>query len=151
MGDWRGHWHGFGPWTGSRDEFAKEGQRRPGRDPRDEQTRTFLANTMTPVETGHWLLRRDQATAERTWTDVADAATWMRRVHQANPADRSGGVLLTVDELVEQKAANLARGGDVVWGYYTPAFSYVSAAVVCCPSRFFPDIPCPLPPRTHRR
>ncbi|MDG4792395.1 hypothetical protein [Micromonospora sp. WMMD1082] len=149
MGDWNGHWHGFGPWTGPRSEFAKEGPRRPGAQPGDADTQIFLGNTMTPVETGHWLLRRNQAARERTWTDVADAGAWMKRVREANPADLSGGPLLMVEELVEQNCASLRLGSDAVWGYYTPVFSYVSFAVVCCPSRFFPDIACPLPPRTQ--
>ncbi|MBX7266184.1 hypothetical protein KIF24_09235 [Micromonospora sp. Llam7] len=149
MGNWAGHWHGFGPWTGSRSEFAKEGPRRPGADSGDAETQAFLANTMTPVETGHWLLRRSQAAAERTWTDVAGAAAWMSRVRAANPADQSGGTLLTVDELIDRKSASLTLGSDVAWGYYTPAFGYVSFAVVCCPSRSLPDIPCPSPPDTR--
>ncbi len=147
MDDWNGHWHGFGPWTGSRDDFAKEGQRRPGPDPDDEQTQVFLANTMTPVQLGHWLLRRHQAAADRTWADVAGAGTWMSRVREANPADTSGGALLTVDEKVARQCESLRLGSDMCWGYYTATFSYVSFAVVCCPNRLFPAIPCPLPPR----
>ncbi|QOC92789.1 hypothetical protein [Micromonospora craniellae] len=145
---WEGHWHGFGPWVGSRADFAKEGPRRPGADLGDAETQIFLANTMTPVLTGHWLLRRNQAAAERTWTDVADATAWMRQVREANPAAGFGGPLLTVQERIERQRTSLVLGSDVAWGYYTPAFSYVSFAAVCCPNRFLPGIVCPSPPRT---
>jgi hypothetical protein len=41
---------------------------------------------------------------------------------------------------------HLPIGADTVWTYYTQGGAFVSYEVICCPSRFHPDIPCPLPP-----
>ncbi|SCL22083.1 hypothetical protein [Micromonospora inyonensis] len=141
---WHGHWHGFGVWTGSREEYAKENLRRPGRDLGDEQTRAFLTNTMTPVQTGHALLRRGQASAERTWTDVEGPLAWIRKTWSANPP---GGDVLPLEKHIEYDRGYLSRGSDCSMGYYNAGLTFVSYSVVCCPNLFFPDIPCPLPPR----
>jgi hypothetical protein len=141
---WQGHWHGFGPWVGPRSDFAKEGLRRPGRDPTDADTQAFLANTMTPVATGLSLMRRDQAAAERTWTDVEDALAWLRLTWSANPP---GTIGLTLSEYIEYDRGYLSSGSDCCMGYYTSGYSFVSFSVVCCPNHFHPAIPCPLPPR----
>ena len=60
---WQGHWHGYGPWVGSRDAYGKESLRRPGTHPRVQATlRRMLAD-----ERGHlswvkeWLDRQTGA------------------------------------------------------------------------------------------
>lgn len=35
--------------------------------------------------TGHWLLRRDQTTVERTWTRAVGAVTWLQSAYEVNP------------------------------------------------------------------
>lgn len=140
MRDWDGHWHGFEPWVGPRDEF-KDHLRRPGKDPRDEQTVAFLSNSMTPLMLGHSLLRKSQVARDRTWTDVEAALDWYRKTWLRHPA---GGDMLPLDKTIEYGRGHLLRGSDVCAGYYTPGFSFVSFAIICCPNRFFPNIPCPL-------
>ena len=88
---WSGHWHGYGPWTGSRAEYGKEHLRRPGASPDDEQTRAFLAETLPPLMTGHALLRRNQAAPGRTWTTVRDAVDWLTNTYAGRPPGCSKG------------------------------------------------------------
>lgn len=135
------HWHGFGPWIGARSEYAKEGLRRPGPHSEDPQTKAFLTCAMTPVQLGHWLLRRHQASAELTWTDVEDAVRWIHETWTANPP---GGDVLPLSRTINTVREALRLGSDVTRGYYSPAYSFVSYSVICCPNRFHPDIPCPL-------
>lgn len=147
--NWSGHWHGYGPWTGSRHTYGQEGLRRPGAHPNDEQTRAFLASPLPPMQTGHWLMRRDQAEAHLTWTDAVDAVDWLKKTHGAHqPFDRADGSQAYTD--LGTKAAyaedDLPRGNDVVWVHYTKSTNLVSFAVVCCPHRFHSGIPCPLSP-----
>ncbi|MEV7655306.1 hypothetical protein AB0O39_14155 [Streptomyces anulatus] len=63
-----GHWHGYGPRTGSRDAYGQEALRRPGVGLNSEQTRAFVAATLPPLMTGRWLMRQNQTAADRTWT-----------------------------------------------------------------------------------
>lgn len=65
---WSGHWHGYGPWTGSRDAYGQEALRRPGVELNSEQTRAFVAATLPPLMTGRWLMRQNQTAADRIWT-----------------------------------------------------------------------------------
>lgn len=149
---WSGHWHGYGPWVGSRNTYGHEGLRRPGALPDDEQTRVFLASTMPPMQTGHWLMRRSQTTADRSWTDAADAVDWLTKTYGADqPFERENGEqsYVHLDVKVAQAEDDLPRGNDVVWVHYARSSSLVSFAVVCCPHRFHPRIPCPLPPPDH--
>ncbi|MFD3910908.1 hypothetical protein [Streptomyces sp. NPDC058603] len=145
---WSGHWHGYGPWTGSRDTYGQEGLRRPGAHPNDEQTRAFLASTMPPMQTGHWLMRRSQTSADRAWTDLADAVNWLKRTYGANlPVERedSKQAYIDLDTKADYAEGALSRGSDAVWVHYTKSSNLVSFSVVCCPHRFLPRIPCPLP------
>ncbi|MEU1969419.1 hypothetical protein ABZ541_29205 [Micromonospora sediminicola] len=140
---WAGHWHGFGPWAGPREEFAKEHLRRPSTDP--TQHREFLTNTMTPTQLGASLLRVQQASAERTWTDVDAALDWFATTWKSNPP---GGDVLTLEDRLAYSRDSLLRGSDICAGYYTPGFTFVSYSIVCCPNPvFFPDVSCPRPPR----
>lgn len=143
MDTFTGHYHGYGPWTGSREEFAKEALRRPGKHPQDEATQNFLRGSMTPVQLGHSLLRKDQTTRGRTWTDVADALDWLSKTYVGHPP--TGDELALETKLPHAEEA-LTLGSDVNWAYYTRG-QFVSFCVIACPNRFFPNIPCPLPPR----
>ncbi|MCZ7478860.1 hypothetical protein [Micromonospora sp. WMMC273] len=143
MEGWTGHWHGYGPWIGPAAEFAKEGPRRPSKDP--DQHRLFLANTMTPTQTGAWLLRPRQASRDRTWTDVDDALAWYEQVWRSNPP---GGDVLPIETALPLDRGHLLRGSDISAGYYNPSFLFVAFSIVCCPQPvFFPGVPCPMPPR----
>jgi hypothetical protein len=91
--NWTGHWHGYGPWTGTRDEYGKEHLRRPGPSPDDEMTRAFMAEALPPLMTGHALLRRHQTAPERTWTAAQDAVGWLTTMYADRPPfERSDGL-----------------------------------------------------------
>ncbi|WP_269853070.1 hypothetical protein [Streptomyces sp. RPT161] len=148
--NWQGHWHGYGPWIGSRDAYGNEGMRRPGRLASDEQTRSFLASDMPPMMNGHWLLRRSQTAADRTWTNPETAVAWLEKTYAENPPfERDDGRrAYTGRETKTEYAMDvLPRGVDVSWVYYLKSASLASFSVVCCPNHFHPEIPCPLPPR----
>ncbi|MBT2445043.1 hypothetical protein J7E93_34135 [Streptomyces sp. ISL-36] len=147
------HFHGYGPWIGSRDAYGAEGRRRPGLEPGDMQTREFLASSLPPMQVRHWLMRKDQTARERTWTSAAEAVAWLRRVYEENPPfirDDSGRAYLSLEDKATAALEALSRGSDAVWVYYTKASSLASFSVVCCPHRPFstidPIITCPLPP-----
>ncbi|MEW2307957.1 hypothetical protein AB0918_04740 [Streptomyces sp. NPDC006864] len=146
---WSGHWHGYGPWTGSRDAYGQEALRRPGAEQNSEQTRAFVASTLPPLMTGHWLLRQNQTAVERTWTRVVGAVTWLQSTYEANPpADRDDGgrAHIALEDKIEYAMDALPRGVDVCWVHYTKSQSLISFSVVCCLSHHHPGLPCPLPP-----
>jgi hypothetical protein len=144
------HWHGFGPWTGSRNEYGNEALRRPGLDPNDERTRAFISSTLPPVQTGHSLMRPRQTSADRTWTNVEGALHWLRHTHDAHlPVQLASGeqAYLDLESKLKHAEESLLGGADVVWAYYTrPSYGFVSFEVICCPHAFFPDLACPRPP-----
>ncbi|URN16621.1 MULTISPECIES: hypothetical protein [Streptomyces] len=166
--NWSGHWHGYGPWIGAASLYAKEGGRRPAHsngppmvtDPEDrkqqqvldryrEAAAEFQTGNVPPLMTGHWLMKQDQAAAERTWTDVGIALAWMTKNHEANrPFERPDGrrAYVGLDGKLAYAADVLPRGVDVCWVHYTTSKNLFSLSVVCCPNRFHPEIPCPLPP-----
>ena len=143
--NWSGHWHGYGPWIGSRTEYGQEHLRRPGLAPDDEQTRMFMASTIPPIRTGQALLRRNQAARDRTWTDVREAVDWLTKVYADRPPYEGGYVPLEV--MTRGAEEHLPLGKDTIWTYYARNGAFVSSEVICCPNGFHPDIPCPLPPR----
>ncbi|MDT9695381.1 hypothetical protein [Streptomyces sp. P17] len=157
---WSGHWHGFGPWVGSVETYAKEGNRRPAHtiqpDPAsDHATRyreaasEFATGSVPPLMTGHWLLKRGQAAPARTWTDVTDAVEWLKGIYTANPPfERTDGkqAYAALDVKMAYAYDVLPRGVDVAWVHHTQARSLFSASVVCCPPLFHPGISCPMPP-----
>lgn len=148
MDTWSGHWHAFGPWIGSGQEYAREGLRRPGAGPNDAQTIAFLADRRPPMMTGHWLMRKHQVAG--TWTDVRDAVTWLEKHYADNPParrDDGGQAYCSVDWRVECALDALPRGKDVTWGYWTQGTSLCSFSVVSCVNRHHPGLPCPLPPK----
>ncbi|WP_230396181.1 hypothetical protein [Streptomyces blattellae] len=99
--------------------------------------------------TGHWLQKRGQAAAARTWTDVADAVEWLKQGYTDNPpAERTDGLRAYVglDVKLAYAIDALPCGVDISWVHYTKSKSLFSASVVCCPNRFHPTLTCPLPP-----
>ncbi|MFD3325762.1 hypothetical protein [Streptomyces sp. NPDC058701] len=99
--------------------------------------------------TGHWLLKRSQVSPERTWTDVGVALAWLTKLYQENPPfEREGGrrAYCSLEDKLEYASDVLPRGVDVTWVHYTPSKNLFALSVVCCPNRFHPDVPCPLPP-----
>ena len=147
--NWAGHWHGYGPWIGTRSDYGQESLRRPGISPDDEQTRMFMASAIPPVMTGHALLRRHQAAAERTWADVRGAVDWLAKTYADRPPmERPDGqrAYVPLEVKIRDAEEHLPLGADTVWTYYAQIGAFVSYEVICCPSRFHPDIPCPLPP-----
>ncbi len=167
---WQGHWHGFGPWVGPPAEYAKEGSRRPVLpDPPPAPTegdkefkkaakalerwhevrRDFPVTDLPPIRTGHWLLRKNRASQERTWTSVDEAVTWLTKEYEEMPPFVREDGKQAYASLEDHQAGALERlplGTDALWIHYTQAQQIFSAAVVCCPNHFFPEIPCPLPP-----
>ncbi|GLY08195.1 hypothetical protein [Actinoplanes sp. NBRC 101535] len=141
------HWHGYGPWTGSADTLrAQEHQRRPGPalTPMDPATGTFLGNSLPPMQTGHWLLRRTQTTADQTWTDVDDVLAWLTKQYAAHPPTPLDSYL-DLDARLDHSRAGLLGGADAWWHYYTGGGIAVYSAI-CCPHRHLTQIPCPLKP-----
>ena len=147
--NWSGHWHGYGPWIGSRSEYGQEHLRRPGTSPGDEQTRMFMASTIPPIQTGHVLLRRHQAARDRTWTTVQEAVDWLtKNFNDRPPFERADGLgaYLSLASRIEGAEEYLPLGADTIWAYYTRSGAFMTFEVICCPSRLHPDILCPLPP-----
>lgn len=166
--NWAGHWHGFGPWVGTVAQYYEEGNRRPPHpDPPSpamdgdkqavrlqrryrEAAAEFYGSALPPVMTGHWLVKRGQAAADRTWTDVTDAVEWLKqRYTDQPPFERADGLraYVPLDALIASAYDTLPRGVDVTWSHYTPGKSLLSMSVVCCPNLFHPSVACPLPPR----
>lgn len=143
-----GHWHGY-VWTGSGREHADESLRRPGLALNQPHTQAFIASKLPPLMTGHWLLKRSQTSASRTWTDVAEAVSWLMAQYDKNPPmKREDGLKAYVDRERWKAGAcdRLPGGTDIHWCYWTQSGSKTSFAAVCCPNHFHPEIPCPLPP-----
>lgn len=166
--NWAGHWHGYGPWIGSPAVYHQEGNRRPPHpDPPppavdgDKQAvrllqryreagAEFYSSGLPPIMTGHWLVKRGQTAAERTWTDVTDAVGWLKQHYTDNPPfERPDGLqaYLPLDALIAYTYDALPRGVDSTWSHYTQGKSLLSMSVVCCPNLFLPDVDCPLSPR----
>jgi hypothetical protein len=143
---WAGHWHGFGPWTGSGDTYKQEGRRRPGENWQDPQTRSFVTETLPPMKTGHWLMRGAQVT--ETWTSVEEAVAWLQARYAANPPlvrEDGKAAYCSLEWKVEYALDVLPRGVDVTWCYWMQSRMLTSYSVVCCPNLHEYDLPCPLP------
>ncbi|MGA5818406.1 hypothetical protein ACPC54_11165 [Kitasatospora sp. NPDC094028] len=155
-----GHLHGYGPWTGRPDQYHSEYLRRPtpfdsawhamvsGLKHADQEAHTpFEQRTVPPMQTGHYLLRRPSYLAAQTWKDPESAVDWLvETYHRHPPAVRSdwGAVDCGLGAKADFARDALGHGTDVVWAHYLPGERMISAAVVACPHRFHPDIPCPL-------
>ncbi|WP_280890306.1 hypothetical protein [Streptomyces sp. LBL] len=115
-----------------------------------EAASEFQNGTLPPLMTGHWLMKRSHAAAERTWTDVHDAVVWLNKNYSENsPFEREDGeqAYCGVDVKTAYAREVLPLGVDVSWVYYTQSQNLLSMQVVWCPSHFHPDLACPLPPR----
>lgn len=165
---WSGHWHGYGPWIGPLSTYAKEGGRRPPHpsgppsvlDPDDKRQQAvldryreaaaeFATGTLPPTMTGYWLMKKDQVSADRTWTDLGMALAWLEKTYQANPPfERADGktAYISLDDKLAYATDALPRGVDVSWVYYLPSKNLAAFTVVCCPNHHRPDFRCPLPP-----
>ena len=144
------HYHGFMPWTGTAAELKSGeggGQRRPG--PDDSPTSTFLGSSMPPMQLGHYLLRRNAVSRDRTWTTVDPALNWMADIYRRNPPVNLPAekyVPLPLEAYLMHSRPWLLAGTDALWEYYLPGFSKIAYAVICCPHAFHGTIACPLPP-----
>ncbi|MFG2717398.1 hypothetical protein ACGFW5_03685 [Streptomyces sp. NPDC048416] len=163
-----GHWHGYGPWIGPSAVYGKEGGRRPPHpngplslldaedkkqqavlDRYKEAAAEFASGNVPPTMTGWWLMKKNQVSADRTWADVGIALAWLTKQYEENPPFvRADGkqAYCGLDLKLEYAIDVLPHGVDVSWVYYLPCERLISFSIVCCPNRFHPEIPCPLPP-----
>ncbi|MET8147603.1 hypothetical protein ACIBSW_06720 [Actinoplanes sp. NPDC049668] len=153
------HWHGY-IWTGPGKDLRNEFLRRPGALGTPDR-QEFMRSALPPLHLGHYLLRRTATTQDRTWTDPDEAIGWMASTYlQHPPLTGDGGfpavagwVPVASDVGVEARRKTsrdaLINGVDASWGYWTSTGgAFVSYSAICCPNTHFPEIPCPLPPRT---
>jgi hypothetical protein len=147
------HWHGYF-WTGTITELKDEALRRPS-DP------GFLRSSLPPIQTGHYLLRRGATTQDLTWVDVDKVIEWMAASYQRHPPmigeagfPAINGVAPLASDVgleVRREGARetLINGVDSFWMYYTGrSGGMVATVAICCPHTHFPEIPCPMSPRT---
>ncbi|WP_244189488.1 hypothetical protein [Streptomyces incarnatus] len=109
----------------------------------------FPTSNLPPLMTGHWLLKRNQTSAGRTWTDPAVALKWLTKHYLENlPFEREDGrrAYAGLETKREYAIDVLPVGVDVSWVYYTRSGNIVSLSVVCCPNRHHPELGCPMPP-----
>ncbi|WP_411090773.1 hypothetical protein [Streptomyces sp. 049-1] len=158
--NWAGHWHGYGPWTGSPAAYFAEGNRRPAHviqpdptaphaDRYREAASEFANGALPPLMTGHWLLKRGQAAGARTWTDASEATEWLKRQYASSPPfERTDGLqaYVALASKIQYALDVLPRGVDVSWVHYTQSRGLFAAQVVCCPPLHHRDLACPLPP-----
>ncbi|MGK4583910.1 hypothetical protein [Kitasatospora sp. HPMI-4] len=156
--DFSGHWHGYGPWTGTSPAYHTEYLRRPTpldpawvrtlKNPDPECFVSFERRTIPPMRTGHYLLRRPAGLADRTWKDADPAVDWLTETYRKHPpAPRPDGraVDCGLEARTHHARVALSHRTDAVWCYYITGDRLTSYAVVNCPNLpFHPDIPCPL-------
>ena len=108
-----------------------------------------MASTLPPLQLGHYLLRRRDTTAARTWTNVDDAMDWLGTTHAAHPPltlSNGSQAYPALQARRRHTRDGLHHGVDAFWLYYTTKFGVVACAVICCPHRHMTTSPCPLPP-----
>lgn len=128
------HWHSY-TWTGHGLDLGKGAERRAVGGP------TFQASMIPPEVIAEWLLRPRTAIA-RTYGDPETAAQWLAEQYQDKPPEQPQ---FTVEENRASALRKLTQGTDAIIAHYLPprAQSFFHAAVICCPNRQRPDIPCP--------
>lgn len=167
---WSGHFHGYGPWVGSPETYHRAGYRRPphpspptlltSTDDKKaidihthyhQAAKEFPVSPLPPMMSGHWLLKRAQASPERTWASATAAVDWLTAGYLANleaghadPARTGAGL----DGKRVYALDALPGGVDVSWVYYDHASQIVSIEVVCCPNLHHPELACPLTSRS---
>ncbi|MEU9557535.1 hypothetical protein [Streptomyces fumanus] len=111
-----------------------------------EVTAEFPTSNLPPMMSGHWLLKRHQASPERTWMDASAALGWATKRFLDNaPMEREDGSQAYASPATKREYAIgvLPVGVDVSWVHYNRAGSIVSLNLVCCPNRHH-DFACPL-------
>lgn len=136
------HWHGY-EWAGSPTELREDNRRRPSKIP--AELPEFMSSAVPPIQTGHWLLRRRDAAASRTWTDVDDVVTWLTARYERNPPSAQLSYI-SLDERTATTRDGLLHGVDAWWEYYTGGMGVFVAAAICCPHAHLRALLCPMPP-----
>ncbi|MFH9299087.1 hypothetical protein [Streptomyces sp. NPDC017520] len=80
-----------------------------------EQTRAFVASTLPPLMTGHWLMRQDQTAADGTWTHVVGAVTWLKSMYEAPPLRGTGARLAAIKLLLRSVGIQSAFPSQAIW------------------------------------
>ncbi|MFG2694357.1 hypothetical protein [Kitasatospora sp. NPDC048407] len=155
------HWHGYGPWIGRPEQYFGEYLRRPSpfdsawhamvagmKGPDQEAHLPFEQRTVPPMQTGHYLLRRPSYLGKQTWPEPKEAAEWLANIYELHPPalrPDGGAVDCGLGAKVAHATMSLGSGVDVVWVHYLPGERMLCMAVVACPNRFHPGVPCPHP------
>jgi hypothetical protein len=128
------HWHSY-TWTGHGSDLGKGAERRAIGGP------TFQASMIPPEITAEWLLR-PRAAITATHETPEPAAQWLAEQYQDKKPEQPQ---FTLEQSRASALNKLTQGTDAVIAHYLPprAQSFFHAAVICCPNRLRPDIPCP--------
>lgn len=127
------HWHSY-TWTGHGSDLSKGSERRAIGGP------AFQSSTIPPEITAEWLLR-PRAVITRTYDAPEPAAQWIAEQYQQRPPEQPQ---FTLEQHRASALARLSGGSDSTISHYLPhTQSAFHAAVICCPNRLRPDIPCP--------
>lgn len=129
------HFHCFGPWTGTVEQYRDENRRTP-------DSAFFSGETLPPVLTGHALLRPKLVAA--TAATPVEAVKWLEDIYAGRPPSHST-TYLPLEDRVKWTTKELEGGSDASWVYYLPSTYLISYQAICCPNRQHPDIPCPQP------
>ncbi|WP_327361141.1 hypothetical protein [Streptomyces sp. NBC_01296] len=152
------HHHGYA-WLGEKQDFDKEGVRRPPGGPPTvgspqevidryrQAVAEFPVSGMPPIQTAHWLMK-PPSTIRGTWEEPKEAGEWLSlqlaefAPRCAAEAERDVTRLVV---LVGAAVERLTWGGDVSLGHYLSGTVFHSVAVVTCsPNRAEPGLLCPL-------
>jgi hypothetical protein len=127
------HWHSY-TWTGHGSDLGKGVERRAIGGP------AFQSSTIPPEITAEWLLRPRTIIAH-TFDTPEPAAQWIAQQYQDKPPEQQQ---FTLEQNRTAALTKLNQGADFIVGHYLPRTqSAFHAAVICCPNRLRPDIPCP--------
>ncbi|MFD5708752.1 hypothetical protein ACFWGV_21805, partial [Bacillus subtilis] len=110
------HWHAF-EWTG---------HERPA-----DSERRNPQNRVPPLAIAEWLDKPASFVAQTYGPDEVDSAyAWLEGELKQHPRASHD---IDADPLLEAVHDYLARGADVVWGYYSAKGRYVSRVLIACP------------------
>ncbi|MFF2849779.1 hypothetical protein ACFVT5_26095 [Streptomyces sp. NPDC058001] len=152
------HHHGY-LWTGPKQRYDNEALRRPphpeppppGSNPDlihryREVAAEFPTTDLPPLVTAYWLIK-PKSLARGTWEEPKEAASWLgERLAEYAPRFASAPQRDTtyLATLVNSTTEHLESGIDVSLGFYLERPAYLSLALVRCPNRARPELPCPL-------